>query len=174
MDVDVAHYLPDKLFLCRIIHHLSSFFFKNHLLRRDFLCLGELVTRGMTNPRENSSEALAQNLEAQKMAQAISAKFKSYDTNKDAWSGWLSQKTTGCQCAFDILIFVFLMVKPYNCYNWRTWIFVCRLWDFEGCSASSKDGYLDKKEIIAYSKKDLTWEGLEFVVWDGFFFSCCY
>lgn len=87
MDVDVAHYLPDKLFLCRIIHHLSSFFFKNHLLQRDFLYLGELVTRGMTNPRENSSEALAQNLEAQKMAQAISAKFKSYDTNKDAWSG---------------------------------------------------------------------------------------
>ena len=60
MDVDVAHYLPDKLFLCRIIHHLSSFFFKNHL-QKDFLYLGELVTRGMTNPRENSSEALAQN-----------------------------------------------------------------------------------------------------------------
>ena len=44
----------------------------------------------------------------------------------------------------------------------------------KGFAATNKDGYLDKKEIIAYSKKDLTWEGLEFVVWDGFFFSCCY
>ena len=41
----------------------------------------------MTNPWETSSEAFAQNLEAQKMVQAIAAKFKSYDTNKDAWSG---------------------------------------------------------------------------------------